>query len=88
MLCVLADHPDYSLAGDDLALDANLLYRCTDLHLFAALLFCFTQGLKPPCFSALFGTTEVMPCYKTVSRALPPYPVTKPSFKVACLADH
>ncbi len=37
VLCVFADHPDHSLAGDDLALDANLLYRCTDLHLFAAL---------------------------------------------------
>ena len=32
VLCVFADHPDDSLAGDDLALDANLFDRCTDLH--------------------------------------------------------
>jgi len=32
VLCVLADHPDHTAAGDDLALDANLLYRCTDFH--------------------------------------------------------
>jgi hypothetical protein len=33
VLCVLADHPDHPTAGDDLALDANLLHRCTDFHL-------------------------------------------------------
>lgn len=32
VLCVLANHPNDTAAGDDLALDANLLYRCTDLH--------------------------------------------------------
>jgi hypothetical protein len=29
---ILADHPHYSLAVDDLALIANLLYRCSNLH--------------------------------------------------------
>jgi|GEM_PF-4739784 hypothetical protein len=24
------------------------------------------QGLKPGCFSIIFGTTEVVPCYKTI----------------------
>ena len=32
VLCVLADHPDHTAASNDLALDANLFYRCTDLH--------------------------------------------------------
>jgi hypothetical protein len=32
VLGVLADHPHYSLAMDDLALVANLLNRCPDLH--------------------------------------------------------
>jgi hypothetical protein len=64
VLCVFADHPDYALAGDDLALYANLLYRCTDFHWL--LPFSFTQGLKPRCFSSHCGMTEVMPCYKTL----------------------
>jgi hypothetical protein len=33
VLCVLADHSHNPTACDDLALDANFLYRCTDLHL-------------------------------------------------------
>src|SRR6266446_5142377 len=32
MFRVLADHPHYSLAMDDLALIANLLNRCSYLH--------------------------------------------------------
>jgi hypothetical protein len=32
MLCVLADHPHHTAAMDDLALIANLLNRCTNLH--------------------------------------------------------
>ncbi len=32
MFCVLADHPNHPAAVDDLALHANLLYGCTDLH--------------------------------------------------------
>ncbi len=32
VLCVLADHPNHPTAGDDLALHANLLYRCANLH--------------------------------------------------------
>ncbi len=32
VLCVLADHTNHPAAVDDLALHANLLYRCTDLH--------------------------------------------------------
>jgi hypothetical protein len=32
MLRVLANHPHYSLAVDDLAFVANFLYRCSYLH--------------------------------------------------------
>src|SRR6185437_9604051 len=38
VLRVFADHPDHPAAVDDLALRANLLYRCSDLHFSAALL--------------------------------------------------
>jgi hypothetical protein len=32
VLCVFADHPDHTVARDDLALDANLFDRCSDFH--------------------------------------------------------
>jgi len=32
MLLVFADHPHHTAAMDDLALIANLLYRCPNLH--------------------------------------------------------
>jgi len=32
-----ADHPHYTLAVDDLALVANLLYRCSYFHNFSSL---------------------------------------------------
>ena len=37
VLCVLADHAHYTAARNHLALDANLLYRCSDFHLLVAL---------------------------------------------------
>jgi len=38
VLRVFADHPDHPAAVDDLALCANFLYRCSDLHFSATLL--------------------------------------------------
>jgi hypothetical protein len=34
VLCVFADHTHHTVAGDDLALDANLLYRCPNFHCY------------------------------------------------------
>jgi hypothetical protein len=38
VFCVFADHPHHAAARNHLALDANLLYRCPNFHLLAALL--------------------------------------------------
>jgi len=46
------------------------------------------QGLKPLLFRAFIGTTEVMPCYKTISRVVFPQPVNPIPFRLLFAERH